>query len=60
MRGRPHCPFVSSGKYAGVEADVFDYSPWSSEDAGSPALTEHHKQQLAKFGVHPHNTRIWR
>ena len=51
MRGRPHCPFVSSGKYAGVEAGVFDYSPWSSEDAGTPALTEHHKQQLAKFGV---------
>ena len=51
MRGRPHCPFVSSGKYAGVEADVFDYSQWPAENIASTALIEHHKQQLAKFGV---------
>ena len=31
--------------------EEFDYSCYPTEDAGTPAFMNHHKQQLAKFGV---------
>lgn len=32
-------------------ADGFDYSRYPNEDTGTPALLQHHKQQLQKYGV---------
>lgn len=39
---------VPSGQPVG---DKFDYSCYPYEDAGTPALMDHHQQQLTKFGV---------